>query len=112
SRMSEAGKAIFAKLRDQDHMKLVALMQSLPPSAPSSSVKSIECCTVSGWLSAPDYWRQWAQGWDYVPDDNPLPEKLAVAISTYFKKKGITIRKPTMAKLQRFLNHLWNHKNH
>jgi hypothetical protein len=112
SRTSASGKAIFAKLQSQPHMKLVPLMQTLSPSAPFSPVKSTECCTVSSWLPAPEYRRRRAESWDYVPDDTPLPEALKEAISRYYQRNGLTIRKPTMVKLQRFLNHLWASPGH
>ena len=112
SRISQKGKDIFAKLQSQQHMKLVPLMKSTSLSSSFLSVKSIECLTVSGWLPAPEYRRQRAEQWVYVPNDTPLPEGLRSAILRFYKKEGLRMYRPTLVKLGRFLNHLWSSPGH
>ena len=112
ARMGEGGKAIFTKLQSQPHMKLVPLLKSIPLSCSFSPVKSIECRAVLNWLPAPEYRRTKAEQWIYVPDDTPLPEAIEQAISKYYEKHGLTIKKPTRSKLRRFLNHIWSNPGH
>ena len=112
SRMGDSGKAIFSKIQSQPHMKLVPLMESLPLSCSFSSVKSTECSAVSNWLTAPDFRRQKAEQWVYVPDETALPEALEQAISKFYIRTGLKIKKPTWIKLRRFLNHIWTNPGH
>ena len=106
---SDQGKAIFAKLQSQRHMKLVPLMQGMSSSFPSfSSVTSIQCCSVldQQWKPAPEYWRDRAEKWIYEPDDTALPDALDARIRGYYAKRAIGLNKPSLVKIRRFLNHL------
>lgn len=79
-----------------------------------SSVLFIECCTLSdglepevpSFLPAKQYWRRRAEAWKYEPDDRPMPEALKAAILSYYTKKGLRIKKPTIVTISRFLRHL------
>ena len=94
---SDQGKAIFAKLQSQQHMKLVPLMQGSSSFPSFSSVTSIQCCSVldGQWKPAPEYWRDRAEKWIYEPDDTALPDELDARIRGYYSKRGIGLNKPS-----------------
>ena len=105
---SDQGKAIFATLQSQRHMKLVPLMQDSSSFPSSSPVTSIQCCSVldGQWKPAPEYWRDRAEKWIYEPDDTPLPDALNARMRGYYAKRRIGLNKPSLVKIRRFLNHL------
>lgn len=65
-----------------------------------------ECCTVLNSNSSATTRRKEAEGWEFVPNDTPLPDPLIKGIESYYSKNNLTAYKPTMKKLIRFLNHL------
>ena len=54
----------------------------------------------------PEERRHSAAEWDYKPDDTPLPEKLLAVIQAHYDKEKKRLTKPTLKKLNRFINHL------
>lgn len=125
-RATEKAKTIFSEIRSKqlsgqyvDSWQLLPLMKQDKESAlsssslysSSSSVRFTQCCSDSGeekeWLPNPEYWREKAKSWKYVPDDTPLPAALNGQITCFYKKRGIRVKRGTKTKILRFLNHIW-----
>ena len=51
--------------------------------------------------------RMEAEKWVFEPDDTPLPEELRERIEGAYRQAGRRLFKPTMKKITRLLNYLW-----
>lgn len=51
--------------------------------------------------------QEYAQSWNYIPDDTPLPQTLIDHIGEFYNKRHQRLQKRTMAKLIRFINDLY-----
>lgn len=123
--VDQKGKALFAVVRQKrergEYSKLIWLepvirgveqkdaepVKQRETVLPSSSLVGINrCCTLSGNDSSATTRRKDAEGWEFVPNDTPLPDPLMEGIESYYFGNNLTTYKPTMKKLIRFLNHL------
>jgi hypothetical protein len=114
----EKAKAVFADLRQKRSAGLYVDTWLLAPllmkdceassshTAALSPVRFTHCCTVSNWLPKPEYWRQKAEQWNPILDESPLPNQLEAGILRYYRRHGLRIKKPTIVKIRRFLNHI------
>jgi len=120
-RFGENGREVFSELRQRrssgryvDTWQLAMAMaadcdESSLTTSSLSSVRFTYCCSVSDWLPAPEFRRQQAKQWIYVPDERPLPSALEAIIRGYYAKHGIKLGKRMFVKILRFLNYLSTH---